>query len=70
MKIGDQISIKTGAIINIVEYKDVDLAYYCVKVYESWTKKYDLIWVEAKRLNKLLMPSKDSVSTTHIKEYT
>ena len=70
MNIGDAVTIRTGTITNIVEYKDLNLKYYCVKIYEPWKKGFDLVWVEEQMLNTLMSPqNKDITSVTHIKEY-
>jgi len=70
MKIGKKVPVRTGEIVNIVEYKDLNLKYYCVKTYEPWTKREDLIWIEEKYLKKLYKPNKSKAySITHIAEH-
>lgn len=70
MNIGDKVTIRTGTIVNITEYKDLGLKYYSVKIFEPWKNGFDLICVEEQMLNKLMSPQdKEVTSITHIKEY-
>lgn len=69
---GQTVTIRTGTIEQICRYPDIGLVYYGVRMYEPWSKKFDLVFVEEKVLNKLMDISKidkNIVSTTHIGDY-
>jgi hypothetical protein len=72
MKIGDKVPIRVGTIVNVYEFPDLLLKYYAVKIYEPWSKKWDIVCVEENVLKKLMEPElidDDVVSTTHIGDY-
>ena len=66
MKIGEKVPVRTGEIVNIVEYPELKLTYYGVKFYEPWSKKFDIVYIEKKQLKKLQEPNNyEGYSQTH-----
>ena len=57
MKIGEKVPVRTGEIIVITEYPELNLTYYGVKFYEPWSKKFDIVYIEKKQLEKLQNPN-------------